>query len=205
MNRIVIPRVSGSEKKTVKQFMDCISSSFSNLTTEWKFDKELSKTDLIAPIEQCAMFTDEDLDNDNNHQGTAILMPISFQIKKFLELPGVFKKMFDNAAKIKQNGKLNHFINGSVWKEKMKNFDADQIVIPYFYYSDGAQLNHPLGPHTRKGAEDFHYYSFPTIPSEYQSKLENIFVSYLFPGKTCKANSSILRCTIFDNRTVGIR
>lgn len=182
MNRIIIPRVPASEKKAVKEFIDCIGSSFSNFTTEWNFESELSKAGLIEPLQPCAMFTDEAVEDLNDEKETAILLPLSFQIKKFLELPGVFKKMLDHAAKIKRNGKLNHFINGSVWKEKMKNFDPDQIVIPYHYYSDGAQMNHPLGPHTRKGAEDFHYYSFPTIPTEYQSKLENIFLSYLFPG-----------------------
>lgn len=194
MNRIIMPRVPGLEKKAVKEFMNVIGSSFSNLTTEWKFDKALRDAGLFVPFESCVISADvpaepnilydlEDLENIQNDKKTSILMPISFQIKKFFELPGVFKKMLENAADIQRKGKLNHFINGSLWKEKIQNFDANQIVVPYLYFSDGAQLNHPLGQHIRKGAEDFQYYSFPTIPTEYQSRLENIFLSYLFPGE----------------------
>lgn len=195
MKKIVIPKLPASEKRAVKEFMNVIGSSFSNFETEWKFDKALSEHNLIVPFDRCTMSEDiplhpnkpcvfEDLENTQNEEAISILMPISFQIKKFLELPGVFKKILENAANIKRNGKLNHFINGSLWKEKIKNFDKNQIVIPYHYYSDGAQLNHPLGPHIRKGSEDFQYYSFPTIPTEYQSRLENIFLSYLFPGES---------------------
>lgn len=159
-------------KNVVKEFMNVIGSSFSNFETEWKFDRALSEHNLIVPFDRCLMSEDIPLhpntpcvyEDTQNEEATSILMPISFQIRKFLELPGVFKKMLDNVANIKRNGKLNHFINGSLWKEKMKNFDKNQIVIPYHYYSDGAQLNHPLGPHIRKGSEDFQYYSFPTIP-----------------------------------------
>lgn len=171
-----------SEKRTVKEFTKAIESSFTNFTTECKFDRELGRTDLIGTVDRCALFADsEDVDVDDV-EGTSILMPISFQIKKFFELPGVFQKICDNAANIRRNGKLNHFINGSLWKRKLQNYNEDQIVIPYHYYSDAAQLNHPLGPHCAKGQEDFQYFSFPTVPTEYQSRLENIFVAYLFPG-----------------------
>lgn len=187
-----MPRIIASEKETVRELMNVMEFSFSKFTTEWKFDNEISRNDLIAPIERCAMFTGvedvesvEDIDDVHkivNEEGETILMPLTFQFKKFLELPGVFKKIRDNTENILRQGKLNHFINGSLWKEKMTHYNADQIVIPYHYYSDGAQLNHPLGPHCRKGLEDFHYYSFPTVPAEYQSRLENIFLLQLFPG-----------------------
>lgn len=188
MNRIIIPRVSdASEKRSIKEFMSVIGSSFSKLTTEWKFDKELNNAGLIALFDKCALFADlpdepQDQENIREQKECSILMPISFQIKKFLEIPGVFRKMHENAANIKREGKLNHFINGSLWKEKMKNFDENQFVIPYHYYCDGAQLNHPLGPHIRTGSQDFQYYFFPTVPTEYQSRLENIFLAHLFPG-----------------------
>ncbi len=132
---------------------------------------------------QQSQHVSDDLGNGKIEDETSVLMPIGFQIEKFLELPGVFDKMLENDANIRRGGKLNHFINGSLWKKKMEDFGENRIVIPYHYYSDGAQLNHPLGPHIRKGSEDFQYYSFPTIPFQYQSRLENIFLSHLFPGE----------------------
>ncbi len=110
------------------------------------------------------------------------LLPIEFQIKKFFELPNVFEKTKLNTIKIEQSPKLNHFIKGRLWKAKLKNYTPDQHVIPFFFYGDGLQTNNPLGPHAKSGEQQANYYSFPTIPSEYVSRLENIFVAQLYPG-----------------------
>lgn len=72
-------------------------------------------------------------------------MPIVFQIKKFFELPNVFEQVKANTLKLQGENKLNHYINGEVWKRKMKMFKPDQTVIPFHFYSDGAQINNPLG------------------------------------------------------------
>lgn len=185
-----MPRVLGPEKQTVKDFINATSSCFAKLKTEKSFERKLEKAELIFPFDQCLItddIVDPDMDIENlemfeSKTETPILMPLSFQIRKFLELPGVLNTMLEHAANIKRGGKLNHFINGSLWKEKMENFDENQIVIPQIYYSDGAQLNHPIRPHTRKGNETLQYYSFPTIPPQFQSRWNNIFVAYLFPG-----------------------
>lgn len=113
---------------------------------------------------------------------TSMLMPIAFQLKSFLELPDIFSQILTNTANIQRQPKLNHFINGKLWKEKLKNFTNNEIVIPYHFYVDGAQLNNPLGPHISKGEENFNYIILPTIPAEYQSRLHNIFVTSLFHG-----------------------
>lgn len=190
MNEVVIPKVVASERKSVSDFMDVVSSSLRQFETEWKFYKELKNADLIRPVQQCAIFNDQFAESNNledpesetlsNEGKSSILMPLGFQITKFLELPGVLQKIMDNTRSIQQSGKLNHFINGSLWKEKIKHFG--KTVIPFHLYSDGAQLNHQLGPHVREGSEDFHYYSFPTVPTQFQSRLENIFLCNLFPG-----------------------
>lgn len=113
-----------------------------------------------------------------------MMMPISFTLKKFFELPKVFERIEAHTNKISEDGKLNHFINGRLWKKKLENFDKDDTVIPYFLYVDGAQMNNPLGPHCTKGLLDLNYITLPTIPTEYQSKLENIFVASISPGKS---------------------
>lgn len=177
MNKIVTPRVMESEKRTVTDFIGGLETSFSNIRTEKRFKRELMENEFLTPPEKCAMIKD----NEADIEGTTVLMPIKHQIKKFFELPGVYKKITDYHAAIRQEGKLNHFINGELWNNVLKHFDDDQIVLPYFYYADGAQLNHPIGPHCKKGQQDFHYFSF-LIPTQYQSRLENIFVSYLLPG-----------------------
>lgn len=109
-------------------------------------------------------------------------MPIEFYIKKFFELPNVFEKIKSNTAKIQEGTKFDHFIKGRLWKEKIKNYKSDQLVIPFHFYGDGAQFNNPLGPHRKPGEQQLNYYSFPTMPAEYGSRLENIFVAQIYPG-----------------------
>ncbi len=176
MNTIVYPRVPDSEKHAVKDFINIVESSFNKIDTEHKLEKQLKKADLLTEFDQCVVFKDEKAESE------LIVMPISFQIKKFFEVPGVFEKIIENTTKIQQQPKISNFIHGTLWKEKLKNYKPDDIVIPYFFYCDAAQVNHPLGPHCVKGSEEFNYYAFPTIPTEYQSRLENIFVAALFPG-----------------------
>lgn len=111
---------------------------------------------------------------------TGTLMPMQYQMRKFFESGDVFKTIMAYEQKIKNENKLNHFINGSVWKEKLSALSADRIVIPYHLYLDDTQLNNALGTHCLKGLESCVYYTFPTIPSKYASRLENIFVAMLF-------------------------
>lgn len=67
-------------------------------------------------------------------------------------------------------------------EKKLKEFSADKIVIPYHLFMDEAQVNNALGSHKKPGKLNLGYYSFPTIPTEYQSRLENIFVALVHPG-----------------------
>lgn len=172
----MLPRVQPPEKCTAKDFIETIVSSLDTVATKYRFEKELKEADLIRDFEKCELLDDEEAENG------LILMPISFQIKKFLELPNVFEQIWKNQEEMQQQNKLNNFICGSLWKEKIQGYKHDDFVIPFHFYVDAAQLNHPLGPHCAKGAEEFNYYSFPTIPTQYQSRLENIFVACLFPG-----------------------
>lgn len=71
----------------------------------------------------------------------AIIMPIEFQIRKFFELPNVFEKVKSNTDKSLQGNKIDHFIKGKLWKEKIKSYGPDQVVIPFHFYGDGAQAN----------------------------------------------------------------
>lgn len=120
-------------------------------------------------------------------------MPIAFQIRKFLELPNVMTRIMANTDRIIKGKGLNHFIKGKLWQEKIKNYKPDDMVIPYHFYSDGAVFNNPLGPHAKSGEQQFNYYSFPTVPGECQSRLQNIFVGQIYPGNKSIRNSYVLR------------
>lgn len=149
-------------------------------------DSSSDDEDNTAQEEDESSDTDDDINDDvpvDVHKPiTTILMPLAFNLKSFLELPGVFKQILKNTEDIIAENKLNHFINGKLWKEKIKSYKNDDIVIPYHFYVDGAQLNNALGSHSAKGLENFNYITLPTVPTQYQSRLENIFVGSLFDG-----------------------
>lgn len=156
-------------------------------------------TNFIHPFDQCEIITgdvqikgssssdEESEEFDDFTDASAVehvtfpLMPLEFQIKKFLELPNVFEKIASHTKEVQRQGKLNHFINGELWKAKLQAYDSNEHVIPIHIYFDGAQINNALGSHYKLGNEMFIYYSFPTIPPEYGSRLENIFVASLHP------------------------
>ncbi|KAJ6642692.1 hypothetical protein Bhyg_07646, partial [Pseudolycoriella hygida] len=127
----------------------------------------------------------EDISESEDRVKIAVgtFMPLQCQIKKFFEEKDVFATIMQNERKIRNENQLNHFINGSIWKSKLSAYNADQTVIPYYLYSDETQVNNALGTHCAKGLQSCVYYTFPTIPGKYASRLENIFVAMLFSAK----------------------
>lgn len=111
MNTVIFPRVQGSEKRTIKDFIEVVESSFKKVNTEKKFEGELKHADLIRDFDKCAM------NDENNEEGSElILMPIEFQMKKFFELPGVFETVRKSTIELQQQNTLSNFINGSLWQ-----------------------------------------------------------------------------------------
>lgn len=114
-----------------------------------------------------------------------LLMPLEFQFRKFFELPNVFKKTQEYAKEVSEKN-LGHFINGETWKKKLESFHKDDIVIPFHLHTDDVQVNNALGAHRQNGLETCTYYSFPLVPPEFNSQLDNIFVAQLFTSKATK-------------------
>lgn len=59
---------------------------------------------------------------------------------------------------------MDNFIKGRLWKEKVNNSEPDQVVIPFHFYGDGAQMDNLSESHAKSGEQQFDYYSFPTLP-----------------------------------------
>lgn len=194
------PCVKLEDISTLKRFIKAIEAPFAEINTEYKLDSLLEKSGFMKPVTKCVLEhdpiedpLDDPIDDDDDSEleddlqltvdkGSMTLMPIGFMLKKILELPKVFEKIEAHSNTILREGKLNHFINGKLWKKKLESFSEGQIVIPYLLYVDGAQVNNPLGPHCSDGLLDFNYITLPTIPIQYQSRLDNIFVASISPG-----------------------
>lgn len=202
MRDVVLPWVKEEKIHDFENIISVMNKCLENVNTEHKLDKCLlakklisfvkkvpvgkqSIDPLIDPDEEVVdplMDIDDgdDGDCDFNKLKTVSLMPINFQIKSFFELPHVYEKFQSNVDNIKKEGKLNHFINGTLWKSKLEQFNKEDVVIPYHLHIDDTQTNNPLGTHTTNGDQTCVYYSFPTMPNEYNSRLENIFTALVF-------------------------
>lgn len=70
-------------------------------------------------------------------------------------------------------------IQGSLWKS-INSTALNKIILPLILYFDDFEVGNPLGSHAGYYKIGCLYYSIPTIPPQYSSRLENIFISTLF-------------------------
>ena len=109
-------------------------------------------------------------------------IPIEKSLSKFLSLPGVLDQIKSHHAYLEEeykNGVISNFIQGKLWKQKLQNYSG-KFVIPLFLYFDDFEVNNPLGSHAGIHKLGALYYSLPSLPPEYQSSIENVFLTLLF-------------------------
>lgn len=171
--------------------MTFFSKPFSEIDSEYKFIKKMTDLKLFQmPVQfniNCELDT-----VISNYSPTisekhikGVMFPIKFQIQKFFELPHILEKTLSNIEKLERKTTICNFVNGKIWK-KIREKYGDKHIIPFHVYMDGFEVNNPLSSH-----RGFHsivgvYYSFPTLPVEYSSKLENLFIAMLFKSKDQK-------------------
>lgn len=158
---------SGYKQKLINDLKD----PFKFIGTEHKFNNTthglgLSDSFQIVDFE----------DNEGRVKSNGCLMPIKQQMKAFLESPGLFDKTLENMNSLEQDENSSNVVNTSLWKS-VKEQITDVILMPYFLYSDEAEMNDAIGAHSGTHKVCSLYYSFPTIPSHFLSRLDNIFVA----------------------------
>lgn len=176
----VKPKISREDLPEFDYFMQICRDPFRSVKTEHRLDSVLEEADLIRSsitFDISEEQSSEEGEECSNRRGT--LMPLAFQFKKFFELPGVFETTQKYSEEVSQSVNVCHFINGEVWKEKLKSYQPNETVIPFHLHMDETQINNALGSHRSVGLETCTYYSFPTVPPQFNSRLENIFVAQL--------------------------
>jgi len=98
-------------------------------------------------------------------------------LKSFFELPNIYKiaTQFINDS-LSNNETMIPFLDGSTWNQMKCSF-SDKIVFSNFLYYDDDELGNPLGSHSGIYKMVCIYYLIATLPPEYLSTLENIFIS----------------------------
>ncbi|KAK4886162.1 hypothetical protein RN001_002433 [Aquatica leii] len=75
---------------------------------------------------------------------------------------------------------LSNFVQGDLWQYKLKSFSKDKFVLPIFLYYDDFKIGNPLGSHAGINKLGGVYVSIPCLPTEFFSKLDNIYLVMLF-------------------------
>lgn len=174
---------------TFNNILENVGDLFSFIKTEYKFFKYLTENDLfkfptlvtinneLSEIIHCNKPT------LGEQKITGVIMPISFQLKKYFELPGLLDLFKKNMLYLESKSTLENFVNGILWQRKKPKF-AEKTVFPIFLYFDDFGIDNVLGPHSTSlcGA----YFSIPVAPSQFLSKLQHIFLAGLLKSKDLK-------------------
>lgn len=171
---------------SLKLMVKNLEVSLSNFDTEFKRFKyfKSSKHFVEATPIKLGVTTEAQMKSGNyslivKHK-MAYMMPIEYQMKTFLELPGVFSSVLNYQNKLINDKSLtmNNIVQGSIWKNN-KMF-KEGIVLPLLIYFDDFEIGNSLGSHAGYYKMGAIYYTIATIPPEYASRLENIFTALLF-------------------------
>lgn len=178
---------------SISMMMDILENSFDPLNTEYKRFKYFENSQyFVKPQEQVIGVSDHQKKQNNqkimmlkNHLSYSV--PMRMTLKSFLEIPGVFKTVESYHNKLEQsvaakdnNNCMTHLLHGSLWQKVRKEFPNNQIVFPLTLYFDDFEALNPLGSHAGCYKIGSVYFSLPSVPPEYASRLENIFLSLIF-------------------------
>lgn len=134
-----------------------------------------------------------------------VLMPLKFQFKTFFEKDNLLQNILNYTTFLQQNNvKLCNFVQGELWKEKVKLYPG-KILIPYILYTDDFEINNPLGSNSLKHSICNLYYSFPCLPKG-ESRLENIFYVAITKSRDLKnfGNEKCFECLIEELKDIEI-
>lgn len=161
-----------------------LKNSFQNVNSEYKRLKYfLSSETLKKPIE-IELGTIECRSNKKNkvslnlRKRSFCYIPLKNTLKDFLELPDVLNSILDHQKEILQSNSISNIINGSLNKPFFLNFGYN--TIPLLFYFDDFESSNPLGSHAGVHKLGVVYFTIPSIPQKYSSRLENIFLNMIF-------------------------
>lgn len=195
-----------------KDLIDHVLNSFNLVDTEYKRLKVLENSNnYIEPIQKIIGHSQDVSRNDNVTSlvlkpRTCIFVPVSETLKKFIALPGVLKiiQEFQNQSYVFKNhefGEVNYknILNGSIW-EGILHSTREKYYIPLFIYFDDFETSNPLGSHAGVYKVGAVYFSIASLPPEYISRLENIFLTLVFHSseRTAFGNASVFNCLLED-------
>ncbi|XP_055544191.1 uncharacterized protein LOC129729560 [Wyeomyia smithii] len=186
-NHIVSLNVASSDIDNTFIFnstMEQIKVMFKNVNSDYKLFKYIEstiglQTPSVITVEnnERSVFPIQQLEIDKEPaKNFLIIMPILYQIKTFFESENIFEQTIENQTRLEKSSVIANFINGSKWLQVKEKY-GNEIVIPVWLYGDEFEVNDSQSSHSNRHSVSGIYFSFPTIPETYASKLNNIFVA----------------------------
>lgn len=101
-------------------------------------------------------------------------------LKQFLELPHVFDEImfYMQEESLYDNNVRNSILQGNLWRKVKLKF-PNKIVFPLYLFYDDFEPNNPLGSKSGIYKVGAVYISIASIPIQFASFLENIFLTQL--------------------------
>lgn len=107
-----------------------------------------------------------------------VLMPIKFQLKKYLESEGLMDILIDS-LKPSQDGVIRSLVDGTIWQNKICGSD-EKSVVPINIFFDDFTTSDTVSPHASSTKICGVYYYIPCLPPYILSRLNNILTAGYF-------------------------
>lgn len=166
----------------LNKYIQKLQNPFDFIETDHKFFKYLEELNifrlpLTVRVEGERTVSDINIEDAiDEKKDNLVLMDIEFQLKSYFSTGNILKQTIENTNQLEKSIVISSIVNGQLWKS-IKNKYPDDILLPLSFYSDDFEINDPLSAHNKRHVICGSYYSCPTIPEQYSSKLNNIFVA----------------------------
>lgn len=170
--------------KTMNRVFDMIENCFDPFDTEHKILNYFTAVEKFVPPEKTKIGESKAPKRKCTilmqlKDEFVYLMPLKKTLKLFLELPNVLNTILEYQRNINiDDGVLRNVVNGTLWKTQTENVTG--IVIPLYVFYDDFESGNPLGSHAGKHKIGAVYSCIGTVPPQYASRLENVFLTLLF-------------------------
>lgn len=201
-----------------KQLIDDILSSFNSFDTEYKRVLYFKQNELYVDPQQIKIGTSADVSNKSNNtsltfkQRTCTFIPVSQTLKQFLSIEGVLDSIqgYTNKSYLMKHSTdgcitYNNILNGSLWEQTLAA-SPEKSYIPIILYFDDFETSNPLGSHAGIYKVGTVYFSIPSLPPQFNSRLENIFITLIFHSSERSefGNKNMFQCLLEDVKNLEV-
>lgn len=190
---ITLKKHNLSLDNNASNMLELIEFPFVNVNTEYKRLQLFEKSNCFIKPVPYSLGTSLDVKKGKGETSRTIktsygyLIPLDQTLKSFLELPGVFDTILEYHNKLVKDFNYTNFqtmtnlVHGTLWKPVNEHAILEnKIIFPLVMYFDDYDVGNPLGSHAGCYKIGGVYYTLSSIPPQYASRLENIFLACTF-------------------------